>query len=307
MIYSLCKSYLQKRNFESWKMADNSMQLTDNKKFIDIGKVLEDKGPVLYKILPGFLINALRRLIHEDEINSFISRNSHLSEFEFNAQILQEFRATLEVSGIEHIPKEGGCVIAANHPLGGLDAIALIHAVAAVRRDIKFIVNDVLLQIENLQNIFTGVNKFGKNKLGTLNTIDDLYKSNSVILVFPAGLVSRRHGGKIKDLDWKKSFISKARKNNLPIIPTFIGGRNSNRFYNVSNWWKKVGGEINIEMALLPDEMYRKKGKTIPIIFGNPVILDSKESKANDQAIALKMMNQIYELASQKNILNKYT
>jgi len=151
------------------------LENTDNKDFIDVHGIFRLKSPTLYKFVPNFLINALRRLLHEEEINRFIKTNKHLPPYEFVTQILKEFNVKHEFNGIEHIPLTGGCVVVANHPLGGLDALALIHALTNARMDMKFIVNDVLLQLKNLKGIFTGVNKFGRTKTELLNSIDDLY------------------------------------------------------------------------------------------------------------------------------------
>lgn len=272
--------------------------MADNKRFIDVHGIFREKRPTVYRFTPDFLINALCRLLHEDEINNFIKKNGHLSEFEFITKVLEEFDVTLNVRGTDHIPAQGGCVIASNHPLGGLDALALIHAVSEVRNDLRFIVNDVLLQLENLKGIFTGVNKFGRNRNEVLNTIDELYASGKTILIFPAGLVSRKNkNGLIRDLEWKKSFVNKSRKYGLPVIPVHINGRNSDRFYNLARWRKSMGIRVNIEMMLLPDEMYRQKGKTIDIIFGEPWYPDEKFSHLNDYSVASMIREHVYELA----------
>src|SRR5690606_37345423 len=125
----------------------------------------------------------------------------------------------------ENIPKTGGCILAANHPLGGLDGIAFMQAVGQVRPDMKFLVNDILLNIENFQPLFLPVNKHGSNARAALNMIDDAYASSEATLVFPAGLVSRKLPGGIADLDWKKRFIAKATKYKQDVIPVHIGGR----------------------------------------------------------------------------------
>ncbi len=271
--------------------------MSENKKFIDIHKVFHEKNPSLYRWTPNFLIDALSRLVHAEEINLFIDTFGHHYNLEFVDDIISEFGAKPQSHGLENIPKTGGCVIAANHPLGGLDAIALIQSVAKTRPDIKFIVNDVLLQLENLKEIFTGVNKFGKTRLGVLSNIDDLYASGMVVMIFPAGLVSRRQpDGTIRDLEWKKSFISKAKKYNVPVIPTYIGGTNTSRFYSLANFRKKIGIQANIEMMLLPDEMYKQKGKAIPIIFGEKLFPESFPSEMSDQEIASWVKEKVYNL-----------
>jgi putative hemolysin len=272
------------------------MQSADNKKFIDIDAVFQSKNPGLYRLIPRFLISYLKKITHQDEINQFIKRHGKKREFEFVAAILDEFGARIEFSGLENVPEKGGFVLAANHPLGGLDAMALVHVLSQRRTDIRFVVNDILLQLKNLQGIFIGVNKHGRNIMDVFTNLDALYASGQGVLIFPAGLVSRKRSGMIRDLEWKKSFITKARKYQLPVIPVHIGGRNSNFFYNLSNLRTRLGIKANIEMLYLPDEMYKQKGKTIPIIFGKPVQPEIFDRSVSDQIWAERIKNHVYRL-----------
>ncbi len=272
------------------------MQAADNKKFIDIDAIFKGKNPGLYSILPGFFIRYIKRVVHQDEINSFIDRHGHKQEFEFVDAIVDEFGASIAVTGTENIPKTGGCIFASNHPLGGLDAMALVHVVSQVRKDIRFVVNDILLQLKNLSGIFIGVNKHGKNSLEVYSGLDELYASGSGVLIFPAGLVSRKQQGQIIDLEWKKSFIANSRKHNIPIIPVFIEGRNSPFFYNLSNFRKRLGLKANIEMLYLADEMYRQKNKTITVIFGQPIPASFFDSEYPDKKWAQLVKEHVYTL-----------
>jgi putative hemolysin len=271
-----------------------------SKKFIDIENVIGDKNPNLLRFMPGFVIRYIKRILHQDEINSFIDRNGHLTSFDFVKAILVEFGVTVRASGLENLPSYGGCIIAANHPLGGLDAMALIDAVGEKRRDVRFVVNDVLLQLKNLEDLFIGVNKHGKNTLEILETIDRLYASDISMMIFPAGLVSRKQkGGIIKALDWKKSFISKAKKHQREIIPVYIEGKNTDFFYNFARWRTRLGIKLNIEMFFLVDEMYKQRGHHIDIIFGKPIspsVLGSEE--LSDQKWAQLVKGHIYKLKS---------
>lgn len=274
------------------------MESPENKVLIDIDKVFKSKNPRLYALLPGFFFSWLKRTVHQDEINDFILRNGHLYDFEFVKAILMEFGATVEVQGLDHIPTSGGFVVAANHPLGGLDAMALLGSVGQKRSDVRFIVNDILLKLENLKGLFIGVNKHGRNDAQIHKSLDELYASGSGVLIFPAGMVSRKKQGTIRDLEWKKSFIIKSKKNGIPVIPAFIDGENSPFFYNLSNIRTSIGIKANIEMLYLPDEMYRQKGKTIRIIFGKPVPSTSLENPSNEREWADKIKSMVYELES---------
>ena len=275
------------------------MQSADNKKFIDIDAIFKAKNPGLYRILPRFIFSYLKRVAHQDDINDFIRRHGHRQEFDFVDAIVDEFGANIEVAGTENIPKTGGCIFAANHPLGALDAMTLVHIVGKTRKDIRFIVNDILLQLKNLKGIFIGVNKHGKNTPDIYANLDDLYASGSGVLIFPAGLVSRKRNGQIRDLDWRKSFITKARKNELDVIPVFIKGKNSEFFYNLARFRERIGIKANIEMLYLADEMYRQKNQTITVIFGKPIPHQIFDKSRTDQEWAQLVKEHVYCIAEE--------
>jgi 1-acyl-sn-glycerol-3-phosphate acyltransferase len=265
-------------------------------KKIDVENVFKSKNPGLYKLLPGFLFKLLRRIIHEDVINDFLQKNGNEKDADFAKKTLEYFNISVEPKGLENLPASGGCIIVANHPIGGLDAMALIVAVSRKRSDIKFLVNDILMNLENLQGIFVPVNKHGKNPSHFLKEIDKLYASEQVILIFPAGLVSRKRNRKIMDLEWKKSFITRARKYDKTIIPAFISGRNTNFFYNIGNIRKTFGIKTNIEMLFLPNETFYHRDTTITLIFGEPIRVSQINSQESDQILADKIRQQVYQM-----------
>jgi len=241
------------------------------KKFIDVEKVLKEKAKTLYNILPRFTINWLKRKLHEDEINTGMTLLESYQGLEYNSEALKFLGVKVEMIGIENVPKDGGVIIASNHPLGGMDGLALIKAVGDVRSDVRFIVNDVLKNLKNYGEVFVGVNKVGGHSRTSLQVVEQLYATDVAILVFPAGLVSRKFPEGIRDLEWNKSFINKSIKYNKPIIPVFIEGKNSNFFYNFARLRKRLGIRANLEMLFLPDEMFKQKGNTIKIHFGKPI------------------------------------
>lgn len=268
----------------------------EKKKIIDVREVIRSKNPTLLRVLPGFVISYIKRIIHEDQVNAFIAEHGHKTSFEFVDAILDNFKINIKIVGKENIITRGGCVYASNHPLGGLDAIALLKTVGQHRPDVKFIVNDILLQLKNLEQLFIGVNKHGKNSAQAIEDIDALYASHHATLIFPAGLVSRKQDGKIKDLQWRKSFIVKTRKYNSTIVPVYIDGRNSNWFYNLANLRKRLGIAANIEMLYLMDEMYYQMGKTITITFGKPIPASAFTDELSDGEWADKMKEHVYAL-----------
>ncbi len=241
-------------------------------KYIDIEKVVAEKNATLAKWLPGFVMSYIKRIIHQEEINECMRLYGEEIGLDFVRSGLDFLETKVETIGLENIPKEEGVILAANHPLGGLDGIAFMKAVGEVRRDIQFLVNDILLNIKNLQPLFIPVNKVGANPRKALQIIEETYAKELAILVFPSGMVSRKlPDGTIGDLEWQKSFIARAKKYQKDIVPVHIEGRNSNWFYNLSYWRSKLGVKANLEMFYLADEMFKQKGKTITIRFGKPV------------------------------------
>lgn len=266
------------------------------KKFIDIDEVFKSKNPGLFKIIPRFVLSYVKKVVRQKQINHFIDRNGHKHGLDFIDAVIDEFGIKIKINGLENLPESGGCIIAANHPLGGLDALALMQTTAKVRNDFRFIVNDILLQIKNLNDLFIGVNKHGKNSKEALDRIDELYAGSGIVMIFPAGLVSRKQKGVIKDLEWKKSFVVKAKKFHRPIVPVHISGKNTNWFYNLSNFRKKIGIKTNIEMMYLPDEMYKQNNQTIEITFGKPIHWKTFDEQHSDYKWAQLIKEYIYTL-----------
>jgi len=250
------------------------MDNTQNKKVrltIDIEKVLYSKNPALKKTVPGFVINYLKRIVHQDELNDFLEKWGHLRDAEFIEAGLNHFKINVKVFGSENIPKAGRYIFVSNHPLGGLDGLVFINEISKHYHDLKFPVNDILTNIENLSGIFLPVNKHGPQGRDAVRSIEEAYSSNTQILYFPAGLCSRKKRGVIKDLQWQKNFVTKAINHQRDIVPAYISGRNSNFFYTLSNIRKFLGIKANIEMLYLVDEMYKQKDKEISLAFGNTI------------------------------------
>lgn len=265
-----------------------------NPKFIDVKKVLRQKAPTLYRLLPNFLINWLRRKLREEDINRGVAYLEQYEGLKYNEEILKFLDVKVDVHHTENIPAEGSIIIASNHPLGGLDGMALIKVAGSVRKDVRFIVNDILKNLKNFGDVFVGVNKVGNTSRSALQVVDEVYSSEGAILVFPAGLVSRKLPDGIKDLEWNKSFISRAIKFQKQVVPVYIEGRNSRFFYNFARFRKKMGIKGNLEMLLLPDEMFKQKGKTIRIHVGKPIHPSVFDKRYSEREWAAKLRAYTY-------------
>ncbi len=239
---------------------------------IDIDNVLKVKTKSNYRKIPKFAIRYLERVIRQEELNDIIRRNREKNGVEFmRALVDNEFNLKLDICGEENIPAEGRFVFASNHPLGGLDGICLSAFLGEkYHGKIKYLVNDVLLNIKNLQSIFVPINKYGPQAKKSTESINEAYDSDNQIITFPAGLCSRKTNGRICDLEWMKSFVAKAIEFERDIIPVYFDAKNSNFFYNFANIRKSLGLKFNIELIYLPGEMFKNKTKRLKSLLENP-------------------------------------
>ena len=266
-------------------------------KFVDVRRLIEGKNPKLLKILPGFVIRWVEKVIHQEEVNEFMNDHKDDDLYSFCEGIVEKFELELNITGTKNIPKAPSPIIfASNHPLGGLDAITIIHLLKDIRPDIKFIVNDLLMAVTNLQERFIGVNKVGKNAVESLQKVEEQFAKGTATFIFPAGLVSRKNKGEIKDLEWKKTFIAKAKKYEIPVIPVHIGGGLTNRFYRLANFRKFLGLKFNIEMFFLVDELFKQKNMKVDIKIGEPIPPDTFNKEKNVKEWAQWVKEQVYQL-----------
>lgn len=264
--------------------------------FIDIRKLIGSKNPKLLKWLPGFVISYLKRILHQKEINVFMKKCPDSRDADFCDDVMELIKLKVDLEGVENLPKEGKLVLAMNHPLAGLDAIALVSALRDSRSDFKFIVNDLLLNLNRMNNFFVGVDKHGKNNKSKRTQITELFSSDSLVCIFPAGLVSRKIDGKVQDLEWKKTFISQSKQHDRIIVPMHIDGRLSNFFYRLANFRTKIGIKTNIEMLYLSNELFKLKNSTIKMTIGKPIHMKDLPT-GTDKEQAEYVRKELYKLA----------
>ncbi len=272
-------------------MNDNGVQL------IDVDRVVRSKAGKAYRFIPRALIRYVERIVHQDEMNEALLEMKGLTGLDFvEAALIDRFGLDIEVINPENIPATGRYIVASNHPLGGLDGMALMHVIGKKRPDLKFISNDILMELHSLKDLFIGVNKHGRTNMEMVRTLEAHFASDILIMIFPAGLVSRRKNGVIRDLEWKKTFITKAIQHKRDIVPVYIEGRNSNFFYNLANWRKRLRIKVNLEMLYLPDEMFRQQNKKLRIIFGKAVPYTTFTKEYTHSQWAQKMKQHVYDL-----------
>ncbi len=251
-----------------------------DKPLLDIKRVIANKNPKLADRIPKFVYDYLGRLIHQKELNHIFSTaiDNDITGTRFATYALSELGTKYEAHGLENIPDSGRFIFASNHPLGGLDAMVMIDCISKRFPNLKFIVNDVLMHIAPMKEIFLPINKFGRQSQEYARSIRENLASDDQLLIFPAGLCSRKIDGEVKDIKWRNSFVKMAVSGLRDIVPVYFEGLNSKRFYRIANWRKKLGIKFNIEMILLPDEMFRQRSNNLNIYFGKPISFQTFDS-----------------------------
>ena len=269
-------------------------------KFIDIEKVISSKNPELARWMPGFALSYVKRIVHEEEVNKVMAKHGHLQGLDFVDALVGEFGVKVSFTGSENIPLDRAVIFASNHPLGALDGVVLMHVLGKFRKDLRFLVNDILLNIPNFGELFVPVNKHGSNGKRGVEVIEETYAGPNSVIVFPAGLVSRKQEHGISDLEWKKSFINKAKKYKKDVVPVYIEGRNSDFFYNLARIRKRIGIKSNIEMFYLADEMFGQRNKKIVVHIGKPISYNYFDASKSDLYWAETVKKIVYDIAQDK-------
>ena len=263
---------------------------------IDIQQVLRQKAPSAARKIPQFVINYLTRTIHQDELNDILRRYHDKNGVAFMQELIGYFDLHLVLENESNLPTEGRYIFASNHPLGGPDGVILISFLGKRYPDLKFPVNDLLLNLKNLNNIFLPVNKHGAMAREAAAAIEEAYASSCQMIMFPAGLCSRKIKGKICDLTWQKSFVTKAVQYQRDIVPIFFSGKNSDFFYNLANFRKRIHLKANLEMLWLPDETFKKIGQHFTLYIGKPIPWQSLDKSRKPLEWAAEIKRQVYEL-----------
>ena len=269
-------------------------------KTIDINKVLADKMGKKSKLVPGFVKGWLRRTIHQDEVNKFLWESRDKKGVEWLEECVRYLDMTLDVVGEENLPdKSDGRLytFVSNHPLGGEDGVAL-GAIIGRHYDgnFKYLVNDLLMNLPGLAPLCIPINKTGSQSRNFPAMVNAGFRSDSHMLMFPAGLCSRKTDGVIRDLPWKKTFITKSVETHRDVVPIHFGGSNSDFFYRVANVSKKMGIKFNIAMLYLVDEMYKNAHKTFRVAIGKPIPWQTFDKSKTPAAWAQYVQDRVYEL-----------
>ncbi|MEE1091743.1 MAG: glycerol acyltransferase [Prevotella sp.] len=269
-------------------------------KTVDIDKILADKMGSKSKYVPAFLVSWLTHILHQDQVNEYLWDSRHLTGVDWLEECVRYLDMTLEVEGKENLPdKDDGKLytFVSNHPLGGIDGVAL-GAVIGRHYDGKFryLVNDILMNLPGLAPVCIPINKTGSQSRNFPAMVEAGFSSDNHMLMFPAGLCSRRINGEIKDLEWKKTFITKSVEAQRDVVPIHFGGRNSGFFYTLANVCKSLGIKFNIAMLFLVDEMYKNVHKTFKVKIGKPIPWQTFDKSKTPMEWAKFVQDRVYEL-----------
>ncbi len=269
-------------------------------KTIDIDELIKSKMGHKVKYVPSFVNNWLKHVVHQDEVNKFLWESRHKVGVDWLEECVHYLDMTLIIEGEENLPnKDDGHLytFVSNHPLGGEDGVALGAILGRhYEGKVKYLVNDLLMNLPGLAPLCIPVNKTGTQAKQFPAMVEACFKSDNHIIMFPAGLCSRRQNGIIRDLPWKKTFITKSVETHRDVVPIHFSGHNSNFFYNLANAGKILGLKMNIAMLYLVDEMYKNVHKEFRITIGKPIPWQKFDKSKTPMEWAKYVQNQVYDL-----------
>lgn len=269
-------------------------------KTIDVGEILRSKMGAKARFVPSPLVSWLKRIAHQDEVNKFLWDNRELVGTPWLEECVRYLDMTLEVEGEENLPpKDDGKLytFVSNHPLGGIDGVALGSIIGRKYDDkFRYLVNDLLMNLPGLAPLCIPINKTGNQSRNFPAMVEAGFKSDNHMLMFPAGLCSRRKKGIVRDLTWKKTFISKSVEYHRDVVPIHFGGQNSDFFYRLANFSDSYLKKVNVPMLFLVDEMYKNVHKKFRVKFGKPIPWQTFYKSKSPMEWAKFVYDRVYEL-----------
>ena len=271
-----------------------------SEKTIDVRQILRGKMGAKAKYVPGFIVKWLERILHQDEVNEFLWDNRDRTGVEWLESCLKYLDTTLDIVGEENLPDgDDGRLytFVSNHPLGGQDGVALGAILGRhYGGNFRYLVNDLLMNLPGLAPLCIPINKTGRQSRNFPAMVEAGFRGDNHILMFPAGICSRRIDGTIHDLPWKKTFISKRVETHRDVVPIHFGGRNSDFFYNLADTCKRLGIKFNIAMLYLADEMYKNRHKTFRVAIGKPIPWQTFDKSKTPMEWAKYVQDIVYKL-----------
>lgn len=269
--------------------------------YIDIESIIENSNYKLLKRLPRFIVKLIIRVVKQEEINEILTRHSDSIGVDFLEKMLAEFNLTLVVEGKENLPENGRCFFVSNHPFGVIDGLVLTHTISQKYGTLKAIGNDSFNFIPHLRPLIAAVNSFGVSSKEYINALENVFDSDTPITHFPAGEVSRLYSLRVQDCKWQKSMIAKSISKKRDIVPIHMYGRNSRLFYSIGFIRMLFFLKINLELMLLPREMFKKRNAMIRVRIGKPIPYQTFDSSRNHWDWAQRVRKHVYDLGKSKD------
>ena len=272
-------------------------QITE--KTIDIDHILKDKMGAKAKWIPGFLVSWLKKIIHQDQVNAFLWESRDKTGTDWLEECVRYLKMTLVVKGKENLPDPNDgrlYTFVSNHPLGGEDGVAL-GAIIGRHYDSRFryLVNDLLMNLPGLAPLCIPINKTGHQARNFPALVKAGFESPNHMLMYPAGLCSRKKNGVIRDIPWTKTFITKSVEYHRDVVPIHFSGQNSNFFYRLANFSDRFL-PFNLAMIFLVDEMYKNVNKTFEVTIGKPIPWQTFDKSKTPMEWAKFVKDKVYEL-----------
>ena len=263
---------------------------------IDIDQILRNKMGRKARFIPDFLVRYLKKTIHQDWLNQFIAKEGEIQGVQWLEDCMHHLDLKLNVHGLENLRR---FTFVSNHPLGGADGV-ILGAILGRHYDgrICYLANDLLMNLTGIAPLFVPINKTGRQGREFPKMVNAAFAGDKHLIMFPAGLCSRRIDGQIQDVPWAKTFVSKSIEYQRDVVPIHFGGRNSDFFYRLANWSKRLGIKFNLAMLYLVDELYHHQHSTFDIHIGKPIPWQSLTSEKSPTAWAAEVRSLIYTLPS---------
>lgn len=267
---------------------------------IDVDEILRSKAGEKAKRIPRFVVSWLKRRLHQDQVNDFLQKAGDQEGVPWLKAVLDYLDTKVEVKGLENLPSDADgrrFTFVSNHPLGGQDGVALGYVLGThYEGRIKYLVNDLLMFLPGLAPLCIPINKTGKQSRQFPAMVEAGFSSDKHILMFPAGLCSRRRHGVIRDLPWNKAFITKSVQHQRDVVPIYFSGRNSNKFYTIANVCKMLGLKFNLAMLYLVDELFKNQHKTFEVHIGRPIPWQTFDRSRTPAQWAAYVQDIVYQL-----------
>lgn len=239
--------------------------------YIDFEEVIKERFP--NKKIPRPLFLLIKKIAHVDDLNKVIENAAGSKDVDFMHRTVEYFDLKINVFGKENLQADDKPMIfAGNHPLGALDAVTIGSVLGKVYGNkIKFYANEFLNELKPLRTMFLPIYKYGAQNRNNAQIAEQFFLSGNHLVTFPAGATSRMRKNGLQDLEWQKNFIQKAVQNKRDVVPLYFKAQNSPRFYLLQYIREFLRLKVNIEMLMLPSEIFKQQGSQFSIYIGKPV------------------------------------